>query len=520
MTMSRRPLVPRSAASLRLGAFAVVAASVVAAIVGIAVTGSGASGVPASQATTQRQDSTTTAYPAVVGQGRVESGMVAYATPGGDVMVAKSDGSEAVRIGSDAQTNAAGLAPLAWRMPGADAITYVRRDGSLVTAPIDGREPLVHATDAVVPAGVTDEVIGWDVTGTFLLYLAQPVPGRIESRIVDFSTTTEGGPAEVRTIGDPINRRVRAQFFSSIDPIIYQDTVDPETGRAYTASILTAAGGSALNTEHSVDDATFSPDGRFLFAVSKASPLAQQLVRISLRDPLNADLVFDNERVCKPAVSPDGRLIVFGAGPDCSELWRINSNGTEPTRIAADVLGVSFATGRFTWSLDSKTVSHPLCQGFEGSISCDGKYLDFDVSSGSFIERAVAGNVVREARPLLREFKVGIDISGPIEYSGRMQVGDRSVAEVLSVSGGSAPSVKAVDALDSARSFELKLVHQYDSEFVAGTVRIVDTGFDETFPFFARLTPYSLGYARLRGIWTRSEQLPLTSGHIVITLER
>ncbi|NLA35806.1 MAG: hypothetical protein GX868_08965 [Actinobacteria bacterium] len=518
--MSRHPFPLRSAASLRLGASAAVAVAVAAAVVGVALMGPGASGVPSSPAVGQRQVAPTTAYPAVVGAGGTDAGMVAYATPRGDVMVAKADGTEAVKIGAEAQTNGQGLAPLAWRMPGADAITYVRRDGALVTAPIDGSEPLVHVTDAVVPADVTDEVIGWDVTGTFLLYLAQPVPGRIESRIIDFSATTEGEPAEVRTIGDPINRRVRAQFFSSIDPIIYQDTVDPETGRAYTASILTPAEGSSLSTEHSVDDATFSPDGRFLFAVSKASPLAQQLVRISLRDPLNSDLVFDNERVCKPAVSPDGRLIVFGAGPDCSELWRINTNGTEPTRIAADVLGVSFATGRFTWSLDSKTVSHSLCQGFEGSISCDGNYLDFDVTSGAYTERATAGSVVRESRPLLREFKVGIDITGPIEYTGRMRVGDRSVADVLSISGGSAPSVKAIDALDSARSFELKLVHQYDSEFVAGTVRIIDAGFDETFPFFARLTPYSLGYARLRGVWTRSEQLPMTSGHIVITLER
>lgn len=56
--------------------------------------------------------------------------------------------------------------------------------------------------------------------------------------------------------------------------------------------------------------------------------------------------------------------------------------------------------------------------------------------------------------------------------------------------------------------------------WLAGTVRIVDSGFDETFPFVGRVLPFSLGYARLRGIWTRSEKLPIQSGSIVVTVER
>ena len=69
---------------------------------------------------------TSTAPPARV---RSEKGRIAWVTPSGDVMVARHDGSGATQVGSGAVANAAGLAPLAWRQPGGDAITFVYDDG-------------------------------------------------------------------------------------------------------------------------------------------------------------------------------------------------------------------------------------------------------------------------------------------------------------------------------------------------------------------------------------------------------
>ena len=48
-------------------------------------------------------------------------------------------------------------------------------------------------------------------------------------------------------------------------------------------------------------------------------------------------------------------------------------------------------------------------------------------------------------------------------------------------------------------------------------VAVIDSGFDETFPFFGRVLPYSIGYAKLRGLWVRSQKLPVAAGQVVVT---
>ncbi len=217
--------------------------------------------------------------------GSTNAGQVAYVTPTGDVVVAEADGSGAVTIGSGAATNRRGLAPLAWRQPGADAITYVRTDGALVTAPTNGGEPLVFATDAVVPPESDESILSWDVSGSFLIYLAEPEPGKIESRVVDLTTADDTHPPQIRTIGNPDRRVVIAQAFSPLDPIIYQRTADPDTGREFTVAIVEPFKGTIFGSKFSLDDVTFSPDGRYVYAVSKGNGNVQQLVRISLRKP-------------------------------------------------------------------------------------------------------------------------------------------------------------------------------------------------------------------------------------------
>ena len=460
-------------------------------------------------------------------------GKIAYATSAGDVMVANSDGTEPVKIGGDAATNGEGLAPLAWRQPGSDAITYVRRDGALVVAPINGTAPTVLATDAVVPADASDRILGWDATGTFVIYLAEPTPGRVESRAISWATgdeTASGGATLIAgdgsgepiniAFGDPVNRRTRSQVVSPLDPVVYLDSVDPDTGAPYTAALVVPGGQDLLSSPFQLDDVMFSPDGRYVFAVSRSVRGVEQLVRMSLRDPTKSDLVFDNERVCAPSMSPDGRYLVFGAGPDCSQMWRLNSDGTDPTMLTSDVRGATFAAGTFSWSLDSEIVSHPLCQDVGTEVSCGGPYLDVSVADGTVTQRAVAGNVVREHRALLRSVHVGIEITGAIEYSGKMQAAEKSLAEELEVNEGEGSHIVVIDEADAARRFELDVVRATGSNFVSGVIRVVDSGFDESFSFIGQLTPYSLGYAKLNGVWTRSESVPLTSGLVEITLER
>ena len=287
-----------------------------------------------------------------------EPGRIAYVRPNGEVVVADSNGSNANVIGSGAVANELGLAPLAWRQPSSDAVTYVRNDRALVIAPISGDAPTVIATDAVVPPDADETILSWDLTGTLLIYLAEPRPGRIESRVVDFSEATDTLPPEIRTIGSPGRRRTLSQAFSPIDPLIYQRTVDPDTGREFTVSIVEPIDGRQFGTPFTLDDATFSPDGRYIFAVSKGIGNIEQLVRLSVLKPGTSDLVADRDRICRPRASPNATLIVFASGPNCSEVWTIKADGSSPTRIVEKVgPSATFAVGEFSWSGDGTTIS-------------------------------------------------------------------------------------------------------------------------------------------------------------------
>ncbi|HNI33855.1 MAG TPA: hypothetical protein PLV93_00570 [Microthrixaceae bacterium] len=499
---------------------ALVAAAVGTLVSVVMATAPASSTARVDRATLQPQSATTTTLFARPGVGP-DPGRIAYVTPAGDVVVADGDGSNAVTVGSGAVSNDRGLAPLAWRQPAADAITYVREDGALVIAPVDGSPERIIATDAVVPPDADETIVSWDFSGSFLIYLAEPAPGRVEARVIDLTTADDDTPPEIRVIGNPDRRRVLAQAFSPLDPIIYQKTVDPDTGRQFTVSIVEPTKGTVYGSNFSFDDVTFSPDGRYAFAVSGGNGNVEQMVRLTVRNPKGVDLVTDHDRVCNPAVSPDSRLVVFAAGERCQEVWTIRTNGTEPKRIAKQVGGTAtFDIGQFTWSQDGKTITHAACKRIGEESACDGGYWDISVDGRDVRPRAVAGSVLREQRPLLRPIKVRIDITGPVEYSGQIQVGTGSSETPFANTPDEKIQYKGVDENDSSRSFEVKAIHPVNSVWLAGTVRIVDSGFDETFPFVGRVLPFSLGYARLRGIWTRSEKLPIQSGSIVVTVER
>lgn len=473
-------------------------------------------------------ETTTTTTTAPRSTDERDPGRIAYVTPEGEVVVADSDGTNAITVGSGAVANDEGLAPLAWRQPGADAVTFVRDDGALVVAPIDGGEPLILATDAVVPPDSDEAILSWDLTGNFLIYLAEPVAGRIESRVIDLSTADDDNPPQVRTIGNPDRRRVIAQMFSPIDPIIFQKTADIDTGRRLTVAIVEPIAGTIIGSNLSVDDVTFGPDGRYAFAITRVADGVEQLVRMALRQVKGIQLMSDHERVCNPAVSPDATMVVFAAGKQCQEIWTIRYNGTQPKRIVKRVAkGATFAAGAFTWSGDGKVISHAACTQGDGTTAtgeptteCRGGYWDISVDGKQVRSRAVAGSVQREPRALLRSVKIQIDIDGPIEYSGRMQLGSQSRSVPFQSTPDDKIDAKAVDENNSARSFEIKGIHPVSSVLMGGTLRVIDGEFDETFTFFGRVQPFSLGYAKFRGIWTRSERLPMQSGQITITVER
>ena len=465
---------------------------------------------------------TTSAAPSAFGDRSArEPGRIAFVRPDGEVVVADSDGGNPRTIGTGAVANRFGLAPLAWRQPSSDAVTYVRNDRALVVAPVDGSPSTVLATDAVVPADADESILSWDLTGTLLIYLAEPRPGRVEARVVDFSKATATTPPENRVIGDPDRRRPLAQSFSPVDPLIYQRTADPDTGREFTVSIVAPVGGAQFGTPYTLDDATFSPDGRYIFAVAKGTGATQQLVRLSVLKPGRSDLAFDGPSVCRPRVSPNATKIVFASGKDCGEVWTINADGTGPRRIlSAPSPTATFAEGEFSWSADGRVISHAACTRSSGSVRCGGAYLDIAVDGGTATPRAEAGSVLRETRALLRPVKLEVRISGAIDLVTRLRVGSKSVSRLLSKTADDVIDLKAVDESDNSRSVEMKLFLAATGTWLSGTIRVIDGPVDETFPFFGNALPSSYGYAKLRGLWLRSEGIPLEAGQIVIVLER
>lgn len=511
-------------------AFVVVAGSV-------AVAGSSmSSGVGAQAAQASRGQATTTTSPTGASTGLSDGpGQTAYVTPNGDVMVTASDGEAPRRIGTGAATNASGLAPMAWRQPAADAVAYVRRDRALVVAPTNGDPVIVLANDAVVPADADESIISWDLSGSLVIYLAETRPGRVESRMIALSTAKDGEQGENQAIGDVARREVLAQTFSPLDPYIIQRTRDVDTGGELTLSLVNPSSGSTIGTPFSLDDPTFSPDGRYLFAVSRGTGAVEQLVRVSIIDPTSIELVADQDRICTPRVSPDARRIVYGGGAQCEQVWVINADGTEPTRLGENIAAnQSFAVGTFSWSADGKTVAHAACTDRSGRPVCGGKYWDVPSDGSPAVQRAQAGSVLREFRSLLRPIKATIEVKGPISYTGTMQVGAQSIGgkiEALAdeISSTDAPKdsaadgaveFKAIDEVNNARSFEMRLFHGADSSFLNGTLRIIDGGFDHSFNFFGRLAPRSYGFVKLRGIWMSTAKIPFQAGHVLVTLER
>lgn len=463
-------------------------------------------------------DTTTTTTPIVLPEAQ---GRIAFVTPAGDVVVADGDGQNALVVGTGAATNRYGLAPLAWRQPTSDAITYVREDGSLVVAPVNGDPERIVADDAVVPPDADERILSWELNGTLLAYIAERGPGETVAKVVDFTSESEDVPPEVREIGSPESRIVLAQEFSPTDPLLWQRTIDAETGEELTLAIVSPDDGRLLPVPVSYFDPVVSPDGAYLYAVDRSAGSVQQLVRVSILD-FEQEVIVDSPTICHPAVSPDALKIAFAGGESCDEVWVVNADGTEPTRLTERVAGTTtFEVGRFSWSLDAQTITHANCRYLGNNPVCEGGYYDISVDGRSVEPGAEAGSVLREQVPLLRSVKAAIYLDGALNYDGKMVVGAESIGdELLSGELASSVTATAIDEADPTRSFSLSIRNPADSLSVSGAMTIKDGDFDEDFTFFGRLLPARTGYITMRGIWMQTQEFPIRTGQMLLTVQR
>lgn len=447
-------------------------------------------------------------------------GRIAYVTPGGDVVVANGDGTQATTVGSDAAVNRFGLAPLAWRQPASDAITYVRRDGALVVAPVTGEEPQIVATDAVVPLDADEDILSWQLTGAMLIYLAEISPGVVVSRVVDFSLADETSPPEIRTIGSRDERTVVEQAFSPVDPFLYQRTVDTVTDRELTLAIVEPFEGGLIPTPLTVFDPTMSPDGRYLYAVLRGTGDVEQIARFNIAE-LDVEILVDLPRICRPSVSPDATRVVFASGDNCDEVWIMEANGADPHPLTETVSGsATFEVGAFSWSLDSSTISHPACSLVGDEPYCVGGYLDISSDGLSVSARAESGSVSREYRALLRPVTVSVYLDGAFDYEGEMEISTESFGNPIELARGQQVTATGIDDSDSSRTISVDLFHPSNEVWLSGRLAIVDGDVDEEFLFYGRALPVSYGYAKVRGVWTQTATLPARTGQVVIIFKR
>jgi hypothetical protein len=519
-TRSRTPSPqPSRVVRRRIGA----AAGVMALVVSTVLVSSATPSVGAQDGTDTGTTETTVADETLTTQPPVplRPGRIAYVTPLGEVIVAESDGSNPVVVGQDAVANAAGLAPLAWA-PDGTTVAYVRSDQSLVLAPADGfnleENTQILADDAIVPPDADENILSFVVSSTAIAYIGQDEGGLPQAALIIYE-----GVEETRRIplSDPATRDPVGLQFSPLDAYLYLESRDVETAADFTIAIVEPFNGTPFATPFSIDDPVFAPDGAFMYGVARGG-LLDQLVRI---DANTADFlaVRDQDRICKPMPSPDGQKLAYAAGPNCNEVWVIDSNGANPEQITSNVGGSSsFADGSFSWSLDNQILSHAACKGLEAGAACGGAYWDIPLDGTTPRPRAQAMSVKRESRPLIKPIKLEMDMTGPIDYQGTMLISNDSLGGIIRQPESQVVEARGVDQDDPQRSFGLRLLVGENVRWVSGTMRITDptSGFEEEVLFMGSIVLQSYRFASLRGLWLKTAEMPMKSGRMDLTLYR
>ncbi len=449
------------------------------------------------------------------------AGRVAYATPSGQVVVANSDGSDPVVVGSGAVANAEGLAPLAWS-PDGGLVAYVRNDGALVLASADNSQaPIIAARDALVAPASNPDILSFDVTGRGVAYLERGPTGVPIASVAVYDGPSKG---TIIPLTDPSQRYPIEFQFSPLDPYLYLESEDAQTGANLSIAVVDPFNHQPFGLPLSVDDPSFAPDGAFVYGVAH-SAAGDQLAQLNANTG-EVDTLQSQDRICNPAASPDGTKVVYGAGPDCSQVWLINSDGTKPTELVKSAGGrLGFSVGDFSWSLDGTVVSHAACEhqsGRSGPITCSGPYLDIAVPGGHITRGAVATSVVREFRPLIKPLKVKVSVTGPLTYTGSMLVPAQPTGKLLQQPTNPVVEANLVDQNNADRVYDIKFLATANSTYVVGRVHLTDPTqhFDQDLFVFGQVAVQSYRLALLRGIWIQTSSMPFTSGRIDLSIYR
>ncbi len=471
-------------------------------------------------------------------------GQVAYVDRQGAVWLG-SGADEPVQVAGDAAVGRAGLGAVEIA-PTGDVIAYARNDGALIVLPVPisgvGGAAEVLATDVALDAIGGGTSLAWDSTGTQVAYLAvgtqamvvprptepKPLSSAIGVYRVPLPTGALGHVvkvvdrtgAEVVRIGDPSTRSMVGIATSTADDLMMLESVAPDTGKPYTLALATSGSSDEIPTLLSADDPDFSPNGNFVVVVGPDKG-GRELIRVAT-DTLDRAVLVSEEDLCNPSVSPDSTRIVYGAGPNCSELKVISSEGGAPVDITppSGPGDRTFGAAPLGWTLDARHVAFADCRATDGPVECGGNVSFLDPDRLELIEGPAATTVVPLVRPLLQALQLDLVMSGPIEYSTSFQV-DADLEADLAEAGDTTSRINA-ELVDGDRSLAIDLQVKEGAKFATGNLTVVDpsAGIDRTFLVLATPSVIGVRVVSLSGVWISTNDLPVISGEFRLAVRR
>jgi hypothetical protein len=467
-------------------------------------------------------------------------GQIAFVTIDGGVWVAQGD-DPPEQIGDGAALGPGNQGAVVIS-PEANEVAWVKADGSLVIAPIEGGAPVVLATDVALDWLGREPIVAWGYTGDNIAYVAKgtadmippdegrpkglndatsyavPLPEGVLGNVVKI-VTLAGAVSQV--VGNPAERSFIAITQSPIDPLLILESVIPGTEDRYTLLVSTGTGEAEFASPMSADDPDFAPDGSFLVGVGPSKG-RQELIRVALDDLEQKVLVVD-DRICNPVVSPDATRIVYAAGENCERIKLISSKGGRPFDVTPTEVPdtADFSLAEIGWSTDGRFLVVPYCRLVAAVSTCNGPAIFLEPDSGRVLLGSgfEATTVVPVRRPLVQDIWIDIDMRGPLQFRGSFPVG-ADIQGALSQSETGGGSLEA-ELTNETMSLGIKLTAE-QGIFVAGTITAVDPdqGIDRQFLVLGRTQLLGTRILQVAGVWYTTDDLPFATGQFNLAVRR
>jgi hypothetical protein len=293
----------------------------------------------------------------------------------------------------------------------------------------------------------------------------------------------------------------------------------PGTDDRYTLSGASDISSDLSPTVVSADQPEFAPDGSFVVGVGPAKG-RQEMMRIAM-DTLERDTLVLDDKICRPAISPDASRIAYGGGEDCNKIMLVSSRGGQAFEVtpidAPETLDLN--AGGLEWTADGKFLTWPGCVREGDQVDCDGPTQFMEPDSGRVLEGPDAVTVAPIRRPLVQDVWFDIDLRGPLEFRNSFLISPETQAGLTETEDG---GYIEAEMTDGAKSLAMKMTSEEASPFVTGTLSVSDpeTGIDRNFVVMGRATLLGVRVFSISGTWYSTDDVPFATGEFNLAVRR